>query len=334
MLRALLNLGNGQGRSVLDLAVRRSHEPGVAHLSQALLGDATGSSVQAVAPRLVCLVSVARSGTNYLASLLSRISEVAVRHEIFNKSRCQTMHRDELAEFSRRSGQNFPLLCDHPEAVSALRRHPGIAVDCLADFMPPDKALLFFKVFRLQLLVHEVRKAIIERPDTIIVVLRRRPIDTFISLRKALHQQQWYGQDTTGLKISIDADDFIGWWGRTNAWFHDVEAACWTANKPLHRLQYEDDVNVPAANVIARFHEILAQHGMSKLTVLPEGEPSEIRRQDRNSELHDRVANWSEFAQCLRDKGFLEKAFAPFPAFEPTTWNRFKARCREVCKRQ
>jgi hypothetical protein len=199
-------------------------------------------------------------------------------------------------------------------------------MDCLADLMAPGKSLLYFKVVRLQLSVQQVRNALIRRPDTIVIFLRRRPIDTFVSLRKALHVQHWVNHDTTELKINIDADDFIGWWGRTSAWFRKVEAACWALNKPFHRLHYEDDVDVPAEKTLRQFREILASYGVTDLTITSDQKLRVLKRQDRDRELSDRVANWSEFQQRLSDKGFLEKAFSPFPNYEATAWDRFRYR--------
>ncbi|WP_119299516.1 sulfotransferase [Dongia deserti] len=299
----------------IDDIASAAHEPG-----------ARARSVQPVTPRLICVVSGARSGTNHLCSVLSRISEIDVRHEIFHKIRCQKLNERELAKLSHRLGKAFPPDCASPATVSAVRRHPGLVMDCLTELMAPEKRLLCFKVFRQQLSVRQVRDAFIRRPDAIMIFLRRRPIDTFVSVRKALHLQDWHGRDTTDVKISIDADDFIGWWGRASAWFRQVEAACWAMNKPFHRLTYEDDVDVPADKILDRFRGILASHGVSDLTVSDNEKPSDIKRQDRNKEVSDRVANWSEFEQRLRDKGFLERAFSPFPHYVPTAWDRLRHR--------
>ncbi len=286
----------------------------------------SGRSVQATAPRLLCLVAVARSGTNHLCSVLSRLSELDVRHEIFNKTWSQEMRPDELSELSRRSGRNFSASCEDPVAVNTIRTRPGLVMDCLTDLMEPQKRLVIFKVFRLQLSVRQVRNAILKRPDTIVVFLRRRPIDTFISLRKALRLEHWHSRDTTNFKINIDADDFIGWWGRTSAWFRKVEAACWAMDKPFHRLRYEDDIDAPQERTLDRFREILASQGVTGLTVTADRQHREHKRQDRNRELSDRVANWPEFQRRLSDNGFLEKAFLPFPTYEPTSWDRFRHR--------
>ncbi|HEX6118352.1 MAG TPA: sulfotransferase [Dongiaceae bacterium] len=331
MLAALFSLKNEQVTGPFDprhsdgLTTAQSLEPRADGNSVAQPTSErrpAASSVQSIAPRLICMVTVARSGTNHLGSVLSGISEIDVRNELFNKTRCWTMHRHELAELSRRSSTVFPLSCESPEAIAVIRRRPAMVLDCLTDLMAPDKRLLYFKVFRLQLSVRQVRETFIKRPDTIIVFLRRRPIDTFVSLRKALHHQQWRHVDTTRLNISIDADDFIGWWGRTSMWFRRVEAACWAMNKPFHRLSYEDDIDVPPEKTLGRFREVLASHGIADLTIARAGTESEFKRQDRSRDLSERVANWPEFQQRLSDKGFLENAFAPFPNYEPTARDR------------
>jgi hypothetical protein len=322
MIRTLLGLGSEHAAQPLDRKVARR----LALPRLVRRGGAAASSLQPVTPKIICMVTVARSGTNHLGSTLSSIAELDVRQEIFNRTRCQMMHPRELAELAHRCGRSFPPVCDSPETVSAVRRRPDLVMDCLTDLMAPDKRLLYFKVFRLQLSVSQVRDAFIRRPDTIIVFLRRRPIETFISLRKALQVQNWYGGDTTRLKIDIDADDFIGWWGRTSAWFRGVEAACRAMDKPFHQLQYEDDIDVPVETTLERFREILASHGVTNLTIARHGKREDVKRQDRNKELSDRVANWPEFQQRLKDKGFLEKAFSPFPAYEPTAWNRVRYR--------
>lgn len=334
MLKALSSLGNAHvlrpsdrkvawSQSVLSAAQSLRSDVRVGALaSSAEEAQAVNSPAQSIPPRLICMVTVARSGTNHLGSVLSGISEIDVRNELFNRTRCWTMHRHELAELSRRSSTAFPLSCESSEAITVIRRRPGLVVDCLTDLMAPDKRLLYFKVFRLQLSVRQVREAFIKRPDTIVIFLRRRPIDTFISLRKALHHQQWRHIDTTRLSINIDADDFIGWWGRTSAWFRKVEAACWAIGKPFHRLSYEDDIDVPSDKTLGRFREILASHGLADLTIARDETGNEFKRQDRNRDLSDRVANWPEFRQRLEDKGFLERAFSPFPDYEPRARDR------------
>jgi hypothetical protein len=286
-------------------------------------GPLTHDATRSTEPRLLCIVGIARTGTNHLAAVLDSIPEIDTRRELFNPLKCWTMHPDELAELSRRSGKVFPHSVESPQTVEVIRRHPGLALDCLADLKKPDKRILCFKVFRGQLSRRQVKKAIISRPDTIIVFARRRPIDAYVSYRKATYIKQWARVDTTDLKVNLDAAAFVKWWGLTSTWFLRLEAACWAMGKPFHRLSYEDDIDCPPAESARRFCAILEANGIRNLTMPPEDKAIGLTRQDLNREVENRVANWPEFHRRLSEMGALDKAFAPFPHYQPSTWDKF-----------
>ena len=231
------------------------------------------------------------------------------------------MDPDELKELSRRSGQTFPCSPADRHAVRAIRRRPGLVLDCLADMMAPERRVLCFKVFKGQLSVRQVRKAIISRPDTIIVFIRRRPIDAYISQRKACQINKWTGLDTTRIKVDIDADRFIKWRRGTRRWYHWLEAACYSINKPFYELSYEDDIDRAPVEAARRFCAILEQGGAGPLT-LPKGNlTTGLTKQDRNRDISDRVGNWAEFYRAMAARHALDMVFAPIPHYQPTWWN-------------
>src|SRR5262249_39908316 len=153
--------------------------------------------------------------------------EIEGRSEIFNKDRSNFLRPEELAELSRRSGEAFPPVIEDPAAIRVIRRDPTRTLDCLVDMLPREKRLLTFKLLRRQLPVRQLRDEIIARPDTAIVFLRRRPIDSFISSRKAALLQKWSAVDTTDMKIDIEVGDFLKWWDATADWYRRLEKACW-----------------------------------------------------------------------------------------------------------
>lgn len=277
-------------------------------------------------PKLLCIIGVGRTGTNHLASVLADIPEIDSRRELFNPQRSWTMHPHELAELSRRSGKVFPHSSESAEAVNVIRHSPGLVMDCLADLLPADKRILCFKVFREQLSIGQVKRTIISRPDTIVVFVRRRPIDTHVSYRKAAYLKQWAKVDTTQLRVTLDPAGFVRWWRHTAAWYERLEAACWAMEKPFHRLSYEEDIDCPPIEAARRFCAVLERHGIRNLTMPQADKTLGLTRQDRNTEVADRVANWPEFRDRLSAMGFLEKAFAPFPQFEPSAWDRLRHR--------
>jgi Sulfotransferase family len=277
-------------------------------------------------PKLLCIIGVGRTGTNHLASVLAEIPEIDSRREVFNPQRSWVVHPHELAELSRRSGEAFPHSPESAAAVKAIRQHPGLVMDCLAELLPADKRILCFKVFRGQLSIRQVKRAIISRPDTIVVFVRRRPLDTFVSYRKAAYLKQWAKVDTTKLKVTLDPASFVKWWRQTAAWYQRLEAACWSMDKPFHRLSYEEDIDCPPLEAARRFCAVLERHGIRNLT-MPQGDKAlGLTRQDLNKDVGDRVANWPEFHDRLAAMGFLEKAFDPFPQFEPSAWDRLRHR--------
>lgn len=289
-------------------------------------GHLSDEAARATEPKLLCIVGIARTGTNHLASILDGIPEIDARRELFNPLKCWTMHPHELAELSRRSGKMFPHSADDARAVQVIRRHPGLALDCLADLLQPDKRILCLKVFRNQLSVRQVRRAIVRRPDTIVVFVRRRPIDTYVSYRKAAYLKQWAKVDTTKLKVTLEPAGFVKWWRQTADWYVRLEAACWSIDKPFHRLSYEEDIDCPPLEAARRFCAVLERHGIHNLT-MPQGDKAiGLTRQDQNRDVGDRVANWPEFRDRLSAMGFLEKAFEPFPQFRPGKWDRFRHR--------
>lgn len=277
-------------------------------------------------PRLACVLSIGRTGSNHLCDILSCIPEIDSRAELFNPRRSYHMHRHELAELARRAGKCFEPSAACAEALETIRRRPRLVLDCLSSLLPPEKRILSFKVLMGQLTSRQIERKIIGRPDTIIAFLRRRPVDAFISHQKAMHLQRWRDTDTTDLKIEIDAQYFVKWWRRLAAWHIRMEAECWYRRKPFHHLTYEDDVAGLPTEAARRFCAILARHGLADLAFPDDSQITGAKRQDHTSSVADKVSNWEEFQRGLEAMGCLHQAFAPFPHFRPNALDRLR-RC-------
>lgn len=281
------------------------------------------------APKLACILGLGRTGTNHLATILSKIPEIDSRRELFNPARIWGMHPAELADFSRRAGKTLPCSSEHPQMRREVRRRPGLALDCLADMLAPEKQILVFKVFAGQLSVRQVKKAIIARPDTVIIFLRRRPIDTYISCRKASKLRKWVNVDTTEFKLAIDARRFLKWWRQSSAWYRGLEVACWEKGKSFYEMTYEDDIAISPLEAARRFCAILEDCGLGPFTMPGDDAAIGLKRQDRNTTIDDRIANWPQFERDLIARSSLDRAFEPFPHHQPTGWDRLRRRVLE-----
>jgi hypothetical protein len=308
----------GAGGEGVGLTRKQSEERG---LSSAPLGVAAGPSAIPV-PKFVCILGIARTGTNHLGMILHEVPEIDSRRELFHPVRCWSIRPEELREFARRSGEAFPCLCEDSQTIRAVRRRPGLVLDCMADMMAADKRVICFKVFRDQLSARQVRTAIISRPDTIIIFIRRRPIDAYVSQRKACQIHKWTRIDTTQIKVDIDAGRYVRWWRETSKWYRQLEAACWSMNKPFYELSYEDDIDRDPIEVARRFCAVVEQGGLAPFT-LSQGNPIVgLTRQDQNRDVSDRVGNWAEFHTAMVARRALDKAFAPIPHYQPTWWDK------------
>jgi hypothetical protein len=172
-------------------------------------------------------------------------------------------------------------------------------------------------------------KAIINRPDSLIFFVRRRPIDAYVSMLKAKRLQQWTTVDTTEMKINVDPRQFLKWRRQTSAWYRRLEGACWMMGKPFYRLTYEGDLAAPPGAVSERFCAILEDSGLGPFTLPPDDPTIGLIRQDRNADVRDRMANWDEFHRYLKAKGLLDMAFDQIPEFQPTFWDRLRLEFKE-----
>jgi len=204
--------------------------------------------------------------------------------------------------------------------VAVIRSRPDLALACLRRFLAPEKRLLVFKVFFRHLSVQQVTESIVSQPDIHILFVRRRPIDTFISARKAQQVRTWQGIDTTDIKVAIDVDNFLRWWTARAAWYRDLERACWVRGKAFDHLSYETDIDLPPVEATRSFGARLARAGVTGLT-LPDAVVG-TSRQDRTRDVAQKVENWPEFERELRARGKLNAAFETFPGYTPTLLQR------------
>ncbi|MEZ5831881.1 MAG: sulfotransferase [Dongiaceae bacterium] len=272
-------------------------------------------------PWLVCMLGVGRVGSNHLTRSLGSVPEIDSRAEIFNKARSYALTRPELKELSRRLGKRFKPSNRNPKALRAIKRRPGLVLDCIAALRQPQKRIVSFKVIFSQLTAGLIARQIIGRPDTIIVFLRRRPVEVYISQMKAWRLQEWHSVDTTDLKIQVDADEFLKWRRARDIWYRRLEAACWYRNKPFQHLTYEDDIDRRQSEAIYRFCALLEPYGLTGFTMPDDAKIKGLFRQDRNEDIADRVANWPDFQRRLETMGCLDKAFEPFQRFQPNAWD-------------
>ena len=79
--------------------------------------------------------------------------------------------------------------------------------------------------------IHEQLSALMARENVSVSFLTWRRLDVYVSYCKAQTHKSWANQDTTDLRVTVDADAFLEWSKANDAWFADRLADLGTGAK-------------------------------------------------------------------------------------------------------
>lgn len=241
---------------------------------------------------LIIVVSSARAGSTNLRRVLQSFDKVETFGEAFNHT--GGMDQDRITRVARYFGVD-PTDIDTARVAmrEAMRKDPVAA--CRKFLAYADGVGGSFAEFK-SLPGHvaaPVFEAILREFRPIGVFLYRSPLDVFISLEKAKSLGQFRRVDTTDVKPSITARDFISWKFKQQNHYQMATYQFRRMGLRMIPIAYEDmyaDERSPAAYVEARFQEVGVDLGPYV------EDPSELmNRQDRGSDRAKKVANWDAF---------------------------------------
>lgn len=245
------------------------------------------------------LIAAPRTGSNYFLNLLAYRRDACVHHEVFHPEQAYGFEGPTLAAMSRRLGRPFGGAAD-PALVRALAENPRAAVASMVE-AAGEAALLAFKIFpgHGDGTLATVRQVLREVDHA--ALIKRRIVDSYISVVKAESAQQFFGHDTTAHKPVLDIEHFLHWYRYTSRWYIDCTLE-WmrrfgTSDVPVLRYETfaaaDNDTNFRTACRLLdeRVGLRLAPHGATIEEVLA--------RQDRSGTVQDKVANYAEFERAV-----------------------------------
>jgi hypothetical protein len=263
--------------------------------------------------KIIGLFSIQRTGTNYLHSVLRQWPAFVSVDELFHPTRVFGLQHAQLRALSNQAGIAFQASHKNavgPEFTRWARAHPLDVIDTLGRVVArKDRAALMFKVFMNQWAVPtgDVIAALARRPDFMPVILQRRCIDAYVSLRKAEAAGKFKAVDTTHAPVVLDPAAYERWAAGARDWYRLLDAAFASlGNTPL-RLRYENDVDMPPA--------ALSVHWGHLLGLAPGGDidaDMTVQRQDRAGNLQAKIANFDEFTAGLIERGLMQEALGYF----------------------
>jgi LPS sulfotransferase NodH len=255
----------------------------------------------------ICLLATRRTGSNHLLNVLRNFDALASYGELFNERRVSGVDGilPLLAELTGLSCSRE----DDPRLRAYARGNPSGFLKILETAsLRQGKVAQCFKIHEGQMEPPQIEEAILSRPNTHMVLLLRRSIDSYISLQKALTADRWMSVDTTYSQVSVDIEAFVEWLDRQRRWYDHWVSWSGLRGSRLTILRYEADVDRPLRIVLWRFARAAKSfnlHLKQPLRIRNHG----LRMQDRRSSIASRVANWPEFSAAVKERGLEKQAY-------------------------
>jgi hypothetical protein len=237
-----------------------------------------------------------RTGSSHLNRLLGNCNAFNTKSELFHPRAAARFRPQEIEMLNAASGGLFG---DREASKAWMREHPAQALDAI--YNGGWKRIVVFKVFSGHLQRDAIVSQLIENPDMRFAILRRRPIESFISRVKTEAVGQFAQVDTTETKPTLSAQDFTSWAPGVQRWYDWVRQTLETRNLPYAKIRFERHLeDTPDREALAQVLDLLRPLGLPNITVPQHVEGRE--RQDRECRYQNRVANWDAFEGELRGK--------------------------------
>ncbi|RED18491.1 sulfotransferase family 2 domain-containing protein [Pontivivens insulae] len=231
--------------------------------------------------RYFVILGSMRTGSNLLQRTLDQFADITCYGELFNPNFIDGPNQPDRLGVSRSQRDTDP-----DSLIEAMERaNHGVAVPGYRYFDGHDPRAL-----NLALHDRSIGK----------VILKRNPLDSFVSLKIAQTTGQWMLGKARGRKsaqIQFDIDEYNSYLARSEAFYALIETALQTTGQAAFRLKYPDVQELDVINGLGRW--LGSEKSLQRI------EPT-IERQNPGS-LEDKVINFEEMQQALAKAGGLHR---------------------------
>lgn len=235
------------------------------------------------------IIGTMRSGSNFLEQQLAESEEVATYGEAFNPAFMGGPRHDTLAGWTVEGRDRDPL---------------GFLSVLIDDAAPRIPGFRLFDGHSQPVLNH-----VLEDPDGAVIVLRRDPAESFVSLKIAEATGQWLLKSPRRRKrarILFDPEAYDRYSRSLEAFYRNVDARLARVGKTAFRIDYD---SLSSRSAILKLAEFLGFEATSAISA------PEIIRQNPEP-LQDKVSNPQEMLAHLRRLPETSGA----PDLQPASW--------------
>ncbi|HHY48679.1 MAG TPA: hypothetical protein GYA10_02900, partial [Alphaproteobacteria bacterium] len=203
-----------------------------------------------------------RTGSGHLCELLANFPDLAAYPGVFAGGGVRGIDEAYWPLLRRLTGIAFEDAHD-PRVAAFAREQPAAWLDALEQAAAAaGKRFLSFRLVNGELPAATIDRDILPRRGLRVVMVVRKQIDAFVSWRKAVELGKGRDVDTTGMRLTLDADHFARWLDEQERWYDHWRNELGRRFMPCPVLRYELDIDQPAERVLRRFAAAAAQVGV------------------------------------------------------------------------
>ena len=193
-----------------------------------------------MAIEFISILSIPRTGTNYLCGLMGLFKEIDSLFEIYH-NRAVYIGKSHLAsKIIDYINCNYQLeIKNHYDTafVNFVRQHPQEMLDIIR--LQSNKKYISFKIFPNHLSEQNLNDVIIQNKRVKKILIKRNLLNVYLSLRFAEMIKRWSDRDTSNLKLNFEINDFVDWYARYRQYYDFIESKLKNSGGTITVLEYE-----------------------------------------------------------------------------------------------
>ena len=193
-----------------------------------------------MAIELISILAIPRTGTNYLCGLLGKFKEIDSLYEIYHHQAVYLGQQPLAKKIVEYLNQEYKLQinCNSDlELINFVKQNPQKILDIIQ--LITQKKYISFKIFPGHLSEQYLNQIIIENNGIKKILVKRNLLNVYFSWKFAMMTAHWSNQDTSKLKLTFDADNFMQWFNYHQQYYDAIETKLSQNNQEITILEYE-----------------------------------------------------------------------------------------------
>ena len=254
--------------------------------------------------KIIALIACRRTGSNYLMKVLDSFANMEFFGEVYhNQSVWMPISRKmEYVQWLKDNSDIEVKIGKKPHEDSELVEINHQYPQHFLNFVAASTKYKYtgFKIFPEHLRWHKLKRHILADEDIIKVILKRNPLDVYISDRILEMTKRSQQHDTSQVKVNIDCVDFKAWYFDTMSFYSRIELYLHETCQKYLELSYEElHGHDNDDEKISFLQSWLSQNGIET-----EDKPKIAKftkRQDKRKNPLAKIQNDREFEKCLQE---------------------------------